>query len=399
MRRPVTRWVVFVIAATIAAGLSYRAATLGDQGNRDRQALATASVDARALQLALSDARRALAAMASPGQPAVSWSRQVGSAIDTARTRLNNLAAVHGAASLSASNERFDQLLETEKRLREFAVGGRALQASDVAFGEALPHLDAIDGNASKLFEQLAANAEQKIAAAGQQQSLAVVGALATLALAALILTPLSRTHTADAEVPAPVVTPPVVEEPSLELARVVPPVPDDPPVRVPTPTVVSLSPLAAVCGELARLSNGAALSSVLERVAPAIGAKGIVVWLADADRDALHAAASWGYDRRLVERFPAVPVTDDNPTARAFTAGAPSIVPGRGGEPAAIATAIVGTKGTTGVLSVELASSGGVPADVVAVTAIVAAQLATLLEPLPRPEAPAEAAPAAQQA
>ena len=386
MRHPGARWALLVLAIAVAAGLGYRAATLEQHGLDARRGLVSATSDARAVQAALSDARRALAAMASPGQPAVSWSRQVGVAIEAARARLTSLGAAPGGVNLTAGIARLDRLVETEGRLREYAVGGRSLQASDVAFGEALPHLDAIDVQVADALAHLNTNAEQQMAAARQQQALAVAGALGSLALAALMLTPTPRARLVET------VAPPVAEDAAadltLDLGRVTPPLT----VAAPGPAThdtasstpyVNLSKVAAVCGDLARLSDGASLAAVLERLAPAIGAKGIVVWLADADRQALLVAASWGYDPRIVERFPAVPVSDDNPTARAFASGVVSVAPGRAGQPAAIATPIVGASGATGVLSLELTSSSP-PPDVVAVAGIVAAQLATLLEPVP---------------
>ena len=401
MRHPGARWALLVLAISVAGGLGYRAATLEQHGLDTRRGLAAATGDARALQAALSDARRALAAMASPGQPAVSWSRQVGVAIEAARARLTSLGALPGGVNLPASIERLDRLVETERRLREYAVGGRSLQASDVAFGEALPHLDAIDGQVADALAQLNTNAEQQMAAARQQQALALAGALGTLALAALILTPTARARVDHAI--APIVTERDAADLALILDRATPPVAVTvpPPARF-TPPVFDLAPVAAVCGELARLSDGAALTSVLERVAPTIDAKGIVVWLADAERQALRVAASWGYDPRVVERFPAVPVSDDNLTARAFSTRASVTAAGRSGQPAAVAAPLVGSSGATGVLSVELTSSGTPSADVVAVAGIVAAQLATLLEPQPSTVAPAATptpdAPKAQQ-
>ena len=401
MRHPGARWTVLVLAIAVAAGLSSRAATLEQHGLDARRGLVSAASDARALQVALSDARRALAAMASPGQPAVSWSRQVGVAIEAARARLTSLGAAPGGVNLAAGIARLDRLVETEGRLREYAVGGRSLQASDVAFGEALPHLDAIDVQVADALAHLNTNAEQQMAAARQQQALALAGALGTLALAALMLTPTPRARVDQTLVPT--VGTSDAADLALDLGRATPPVT----VTVPTPArftppVFDLSPVAAVCGELARLSDGAALTSVLERVAPAIGAKGIVVWLADAERQRLRVAASWGYDPRLVERFPAVPVADDNPTARAFSTRASVTAAGRSGQPAAVAAPIVGSRGATGVLSLELTSSGTPAADVVAVAGIVAAQLATLLEPQAPVAAPVTAptadAPKAQQ-
>ncbi len=400
MRHTAARWFVLVVAVAVAAGFCYHAISLEQREIDARRGLGAATADAQTLLAALATTRRATAAMASPGQPAVSWSRQAISALDTARARLVSLAAAPGGAGLSASSERLDTLVDVEGRLRDFAVGGRVLMASDVAFGEALPHIDAIDEQVAGVLAHMNSSAEQRMAATRDQQVLALAGAFGTLALAALILTPPSRAHT---EETARVASgEPAVDDLSLDLDRVAPPAAAaaDPPPAV--ARGLDLSPVAAVCGELARLSDGAGLASVLKRVAPALGAKGIVVWLADADRRALQAAAAWGYDARLVQRFPAVPVTDDNPTARAFATGTPSLAPGRAGQPAAVAAPIVGSHGAAGVLSVELTASGGVSAEVVAVVAIVAAQLATLLEPLPSTVAPAATptpdAPKAQQ-
>ncbi len=389
MRHPAARWVLFVLAAAIAAGLGYRAASLEQQALATRLSLQTATADGRALQNALAEARRAMAAMASPGQPAVSWSRQARAAIEAARPRLAALAAIPGGAALAGSTERIDQLIEAEGRLHESAVGGRTLMASDIAFGEALPHVDAIDKQVADMTARMNAEADRDIFAARQQQALAAAGALGVLALAALILTPAPPARVEQVPVAAVEAEPEPLapRDLSLDYTRATAAAAS---TEVPrTAASLDLTPLAAVCGELARLSDGAALALVLERVAPAIGAKGIVVWLADADRGALQAAAAWGYDERLVARFPAVPVGDDNPTAHAFSNAAAAVVPGRAGQPAAVAAPIVGSKGPVGVLSVELTSSGAPSAALVAAAGIVAAQLATLLEPLPRRDAP----------
>ncbi len=386
MRHLAARWVVFVVAVGAAAGLGYVAVTLEQREIDVRSMLDATATDTRTLQAALTTVRQATSAMASPGQPAVSWSRQAETALDTVRARLASLVA--GGADLAASSERLDKLVAIEGRLREYAVGGRALMASDVAFGEAQPHIDAIDAQVAGALAQQTRDVDQTVAATRDQQVMALAGAFGTLALAALVLTPLARARLADA---APALSPePFADHGALDLVRVAAPAPVADDTLPPATRGLDLPLVAAVCGELARLSDGATLASVLERVAPALGAKGLVVWLADADRAALRAVASWGYDARLVERFPAVPVADDNPTARAFATSAPAIAPGRAGQPAAVAAPIVGARGAVGVLSVELSASGGVSAAVVAVTAIVAAQLATLLEPLPRSETPA---------
>jgi hypothetical protein len=165
MRHPAARWLLLLLAVAVAAALGYRAVLLEQHGIDTRRGLAKGAADARALQTALADVRRALAAMAAPGQPAVSWSRQAVSAIDTTRARVASLATAPGASGLAAATEQLDRLSDVAGRLREFAVDGRALMASDVAFGEALPHIYAIDAQVTGTLTKMDASGELDLAA------------------------------------------------------------------------------------------------------------------------------------------------------------------------------------------------------------------------------------------
>jgi len=383
MTRPAPRWTVLAVAITVAAGCCYWAAVLERRALDHRRALATATADARALQGALSDARRAIAAMASPGQAAVSWSRQATASIETARGKLTALAATEGGAGLRALGERLDRLTEAQTRLHDSAVGGRALMASDVAFGEALPHVDAIDQRVGDTLAAMITTADRSIAAARDQQILAFSGALGALGIAAVLLTPLPRRK--DEETPAEAGDAEITTDLNLQQAPA-PAVPP-PPVAVPEARViekarVELPPLAAACESLARVADGAKLPGVLDAVRPTLGARGLAVWLVDGAGETLQVVASSGYDPRLVERFPALRVDEDTPTSQAFTRVAPVRTPPRVAQPAAVAVPIAGARGTSGVLSFEMANGRDASTDVVAAATIVAAQLATLLEP-----------------
>lgn len=388
MRLPAARWTVLAVAIVAAAGCCYWAATLERTALDQRRALATSTSDARALQGALSDARRALAAMASPGQAAVSWSRQAVASIETARGKLTALSTADGGAALRAQAERLDKLVEAEARLHEYAVGGRALMASDVAFGEALPHVDAVDQQVGDTLATMITKADTAIAATRDRQILAFSGALGALGIAAVLLTPLPRRRDdAATAVDAPADDVPGVSELSLHTASV--PAPAPMPTAVPEARViekarVDLAPLAAACESLARISDGAKLPGVLDAVRPTLGARGLAVWLADAPGDTLSIAASSGYDPRIVERFPVLSTLDDTPTSQAFAKVAPVRTPPRTTQPAAVAVPIVGARGTTGVLSFEMANGRDASTEVVAAATIVAAQLASLLEPAP---------------
>lgn len=387
MRLPAARWTVLSVAIVAAAGCCYWAATLERTALDQRRALATSTTDARALQGALSDARRALAAMASPGQAAVSWSRQAVASIETARGKLTALSTAEGGAPLRAQTERLDKLVEAEARLHEYAVGGRALMASDVAFGEALPHVDAVDQQVGDAVAAMIAKADATIAATRDRQILAFSGALGALGIAAVLLTPLPRRRDEVAVTDAPADDVPSASELSLHTAAV--PAPAPMPLSVPEARViekarVDLTPLAAACESLARISDGAKLPGVLDAVRPTLGARGLAVWLADAPGETLTVAASSGYDPRIVERFPVLSTLDDTPTSQAFAKVAPVRTPPRTTQPAAVAVPIVGARGTTGVLSFEMANGRDASTEVVAAATIVAAQLASLLEPAP---------------
>ncbi|MCC6989769.1 MAG: GAF domain-containing protein, partial [Acidobacteria bacterium] len=396
MRHPAVRWTVLAIAVIVAAGCCYWAARLEQHALDKRRAVAVATIDARGLQSALADTRRALSAMASPGQAAVSWSRQATASLETARGRLAALLASDGGAGLRQHAERLDKLADAEARLRENAVSGRALMASDVAFGEALPHVDALDHEVAETIGAMIATADRDLASTRDQQILAVASALGVLGVAAVLLTPAPRRRGDEAAVGAPAeaeeplvdglpmsmaAAPAATAAPAEAIAGTTAPWVTPGAPAAPAPPTVALTPLAAACDALARLADGDKLPGVLDSVRPALGARGIAVWLADADHKTLQVVASSGSARRGVARFPVVSGTADNPTAKAGARGRAVTTPARAGEPAAIALPIAGARGTTGVLSREMTGTREAGADVLAAAGIVASQLATLLE------------------
>jgi hypothetical protein len=401
MRHPAVRWSVLAIAVVAAAGCCYWAATLERHALDQRRTLSAATSDARSLQKALADTRRALSAMASPGQAAVSWSRQATASIDTARAKLAALMTTEGGAGLRPHAERLDKLADAEARLHDNAVSGRALMASDVAFGEALPHVDALDHQVAETIGAMIETADRDLAAARDQQILALAGALGVLGVAAVLLTPTPRRRDLDTPTATADGAEPVADGLALAItpASIAPAAAAEAPLAAPSAPAtprVELTPLAAACDALARLADGDKLPAVLDTVRPALGARGIAVWLAAADEKSLQVVASSGYDRRIVERFPVIAVTDDNPTAKAFARVRPMTLAAEAGQPAAIAVPIAGARGTTGVLSLEMLGTREAGADVLAAAGIVASQLATLLEPLPKPDAePADVPPA----
>lgn len=140
------------------------------------------------------------------------------------------------------------------------------------------------------------------------------------------------------------------------------------------------LAEAAAVCVDLARLSDSAEISKLLERAASVLNASGIVVWMASENRGELFPAAAAGYDDRLLSRVGSIPRDASNLTAAAFREGTARTSPSSDSQAAALAVPLVTPDGPVGVLSAELKAVPQVDGSRLAVATIFAAQLSMLL-------------------
>jgi hypothetical protein len=245
-----------------------------------------------------------------------------------------------------------------------------------------MPHVDDLERRIAEALSAATATAEREVATLRDRQVAGLAGALVTLLLAALVLTPLPTGSAAGAVLQTPDLGPSA--EPLVDLPLAISDVTAPRPVAaIALPPPVDLQALAGVCADLAALADSAALAAMLERAAAAIGASGLIVWLPDAERRQLRVAAAAGYDVRLLERLGAVDVADDNPTARAFARAELVTADARDGRPAAAAVPLTGPNGVCGVLAAELAARDldGQTASTAAAR-VVAAQLAMLVAP-----------------
>ena len=380
MRYRWARWSLAVAAFAAAAGACSWALQLDGRLRATRQTAAIAVMHAGNARAALSEVRRAVAAMASPGQAAVGWSRRASAGIEEARTQMTALTAVvPAAAAPRASIDVLERLAEAERRLRDHAVGGKPLMAADVAFAEATPHLDTLERQIADSLSAATAGADAEVAALRDRQAAALAAALAALAIAVLVLAPLPRPLASAAEAVAP--EPDTGAAPVPDVPGVLAAQPGWPTAAMPAAPTLDLASLAAICGELSAVADAQVLSGLLARAGAAIGARGVMLWLADEQRQTLRIAATAGYDVRLTDRIGPVDVGDDNPTARAFATGHAVVTDARDGRAAAAAVPVTGAAGVRGVLSAELDATA--PTEVAAASAalrIIAAQLATLV-------------------
>jgi hypothetical protein len=173
----------------------------------------------------------------------------------------------------------------------------------------------------------------------------------------------------------------------------------DDPGARVISPRVASpevsapalnLREAAAVCTELGRVSQSNEISALLDRAAHVLNASGVIVWMASTDGRELYAAASAGYDDRLLARIGSIPRSAANVTAGALRDAAPKTSPGVGPAAAALAVPLMTPLGPVGVLSAEIRNVASVDETRMAIATIFAAQLALLLGSMATPAASA---------
>jgi hypothetical protein len=159
----------------------------------------------------------------------------------------------------------------------------------------------------------------------------------------------------------------------------------------VPAPVAVAAPPqgpdlklVAEICADLSALTDIGALSGALARASEAIGAKGLIVWVASSDGGLLSPVSTYGFEPRVVERIGTIDRASANLTAEALRENAPRVSAGTASAGAAIAVPMCGPTGPVGVLSAELKLGKDASEACVAVASILAAQLATLTAPLP---------------
>jgi len=144
----------------------------------------------------------------------------------------------------------------------------------------------------------------------------------------------------------------------------------------------VELQGLAAVCTDLARLSDTSLLPAILERAAVALDASGLVLWILDQDGAALVPIATHGYPASVVSRMGSLRTDGQNATAAAFRTGLVQTVSASAGSNGAIAAPLLASAGCRGVMAAEVRQDAEKHPARLAVASILAAQLAALVGP-----------------
>ena len=353
-----------------------------------------------------SELQSAQQAYVAAGQNQAFWFERVDAASASLRTAVLEMTAATPSASalaelaeLTASITEFG---ERDGRVRSYASAGQKLLAADVIFSDSLDAAGRIHSSIERASDAAALDRSARRRLLGRDQALAAGGAAAGAILVLLLLMPLraaARTDDADAVVTRAETQ--VVEAEGLDLRLAPAPIPrlapqpeiKAAPVEAPDASVapavsteirpsLELGSIARVCTDLARLDDTSAVPSILERMAVALDAPGLVLWVSDAEGKELVPIAAHGYPASVLSRMKALPITANNATTAAFRTGLLQTVSGEGDTNGAIAAPLVSPAGCLGVMSAEVRSGGEKQADRLAAATIVAAQLATIIGP-----------------
>ena len=213
-----------------------------------------------------------------------------------------------------------------------------------------------------------------------REQLLAGGAASAVVLIALLLLTPRPREEHTTSEALGTATTVASPQAPPVDAERRQEPMP-------PAAPPVEFERLAAICTDLARLSDSSSLPSVLERAAAALDAAGLVLWIADPDGNELMPVAAHGYPATVLSRMGNLRTDAENATASAFRTGLVQTVRADAMSHGAIAAPLVTPSGCRGVISAEVKNDGEKQPARLAAAAILAAQLATLVGAPARPQ------------
>jgi hypothetical protein len=387
----------------------------------ERSAADTFERDARQAVIRLTELRAAHYASVAEGQSPNTWltrATELSQSIAPALTALRLAAgSVESQGALETAIETFSNgLTQSDAKARDYLKAGQSLSASDVIFADGASTLtkvvNAIDGARGQ------ESITRAVAIAGLRgwQVYAACAGVALTLLALLLLVPIPRGAAAsvgeepgalmadgaglglsratqgarDAKV-APVKAVPGTTAPAAAFDE------DNPlahvdldatlrPARAP-----DLETVADICSSLARVEKSGELDALLERIAKALDASGVIVWMPGGPGSALRPVLAHGYAPFALARMGSIDPASDTATATAFRTGKVLVVPSEPLASGAIVAPLITADGCSGAMALELREGVEATDRLRAVATILGAQLATLFTPT-APATPAAA-------
>lgn len=140
----------------------------------------------------------------------------------------------------------------------------------------------------------------------------------------------------------------------------------------------IDLRETAALCTAISCLQGESGLSGLLARTAALLDASGVVIWMTAGEE--LFPAAGHGYDPKQWAQIGPIKPSGQNATAAAWRSGTLQTVRGNASSRAAIVAPLPGTERCIGVLAIEVTPGREADPETLAITSVIAAQLASVL-------------------
>jgi hypothetical protein len=387
MKNRAIRIVLLVFALAAQGFVAYQLLRLDRQSETDQSAAAAFESEARHLLAAIGDLRAQQAAIAA-GQGVSSLMKRSDAVVADIQTRvetLREMASSRGArGALSALDEALNGFRTTDEKVRKHLAADQRLMAADLV----TESVAATAGMQERLEDARQAEKSHRL---GLQPALnrtryKYLGAAsgATLLVMFLLLPRVTRKKQGEPAPEGAIKTSEdgdaaILDDDSLMLNLE----PPGQPAKLVSTRTVDLAATAELCTEFARVVETSQLSSLLGRAAEIVGARGLIIWIADAE-GRLTPALAHGYSPTALERMGTVNPDGDNAAASAFRHQKLETVSGLGPDASATAVPIVGPTGCTGVLTVEWSEPGDPDTAASAAAMLIAAQLAALIGAAP---------------
>jgi hypothetical protein len=372
----------------------------------------TAERELGSIDIALASVRAAQAAYVPGAQNLQSAFGRVTELLDTMESTLQARQKAAAGPELAA---RYDAALQSLAEVRNVDVRARA--ALSLSDGPTAGHMVLTEGaeSADKLaagIAQARTLEQQRASAAAGRLSMMRTGATALamlllVAVSAVMARALSRLARRGVASTAQMLKelPPPVKSGPLSITQVHASMPTTPAtgsavvaatttpvsgtqVTAPAPAVApaikpaTLAATAELCVDLARLLDGRDVQALLARASEVLGAKGIMIWSADAGSEQLRPSLAHGYSEKVLRKLQPLAMGDENITSQTYRTMKPQSMNGNhGGDSMAIAVPLISTGGCVGVMAAEIRHNRS-QADVMALARIIAAQFAGIIGP-----------------
>lgn len=376
--------VLLALACLVAVASAVQNYRFGKSTTQNQSRLTAIDREVASLSVSLADLRAAQMAYLAAGADPDVWMRRVSdlsAQMDSGIGRLKDTVDTPAAgAHVETAATAMADLMSNDKRARTALQGDQRFLASDVIFKDC-------EAPAGIVLAELAAVrtvSEEAASPAGWQSALSL--ALTPVALATvLVLSYFAGRASRAVEAPPATIA---------EMLRDLPPpvkAPNAQPVKQPVPMPPATSPInlnaaAELCVDLARVMDARDMQTLLERTAKVLEASGVILWVVNQERTSLLPVLTHGYSERVLLRLNALDVNADNVTSFSYRSVRPQSMLGSGpGTTSAIAVPLVTSGGCNGVLAAEVYDAKPTP-EFISVARLVAAQFATMINPVETP-------------